>query len=225
MTENHSESYLLNHLEEAYQEERKKFEEARENENNKRLLERAQAIVQAATKGKKDNIKTEEAGSVTPAGVTEEGEAIEDTLTITPADIKYGGRIHLGESVAVVSTDYFPYEEKDLAGRKVNIALSLEETSFTKVTGQGTNRRLGDIAIVAKVVDEDGVAVATTLAGLGPSIKEKDKYLLIYGFGSPVKHGSEDYKKVEDMIFAIERQVGIAPANPSAPMSPEAPQA
>ena len=55
------ENLLFEHLDEAFVEERKRFEEARENESNKKLLDRAVAIVREATKGKKGNVPTEEA--------------------------------------------------------------------------------------------------------------------------------------------------------------------
>ncbi|MEK7070518.1 MAG: hypothetical protein AAB966_01810 [Patescibacteria group bacterium] len=214
------ENLLFEHLDEAFVEERKRFEEARENESNKKLLDRAVAIVREATKGKKDNVHTEEAGTITPAGVTEEGEITRDTLTIGVADIQYGDLIKSGETAVVVDTDWFPFQERYIDGKKIKMEVKFAETRFTKVGAEGTDSRLGDVAIIAKATDDD-VTAERLIGGLGPSSKDPDKYLMDYSFGNPIKYGSIDYKIIENIVSSVENRLGMIPP-PTEELPPQA---
>lgn len=187
MTEN-PKDYLFGSLDQAYREERRKFET--ENATAQLVADIVQ-IIEASTQEIGDNIR------VKPGTYIER-----ESVTITAAVFEFEDLMDIGETAVTKNTDWLPCGQREIEGSKVNFLVKFQQIEFVRLQGEQPQSRLGPIIIEGQVLDNDGVRADFPLARLFPD-RETGEYKLLYSFGNEVPFNSEDYQAVEKIVQDI----------------------
>lgn len=189
------ERFLFGSLEDAYREERVKFERARTNRFNHELQGRILAII-SATSVSSDDIHAARGAYVE-----------ENNLVLTGAALEYASLMEVGETIVTKTTKWMPLDQKTVDEKPLDFSVRFQSEAFVTVKDQ-SKRREGPVRIYGQLTDADGVSTDMPIAVL-MSDKQTNELKLLYGFGSEIEYGSADHQELKDIIQQTERKLGI----------------